>query len=79
MKVLYASFVGPSDPTRASFAFHFAANGSAEIGQEAVITLAGDAVELVSPGASDSVTGVGVPPLSQLLEKVREHTVPVFV
>ncbi len=79
MRILYLSTAGSSDPTRASIPLHIAANGSVEAGQECAVVLAGDATELASRETADSVTGVGVPPARELLEKLVDNRVPVFV
>ncbi|MBW3614683.1 MAG: hypothetical protein KY439_05145 [Actinobacteria bacterium] len=79
MRILYLASTGPDDPTRASIPLHLAANGSAEVGQEVQVVLAGDATELLKPEVRDGVVGVGVPPLGELLGKVAEHSIPVFV
>ena len=78
-RILYVTATGPSDPTRASLAFHLAANGAVEAGHEADIVLAGDAAELVKPGVAEGVRGVGIPPLGELLAKAGEKGVPVHV
>lgn len=70
---------GPSDPTRASIPLHLAANGSVEVGHETSILLAGDATELLKPTVRDGIEGVGIPPLRDLVAKLREHEVPVYV
>ncbi len=76
-----ASFVsaGTADPTRASIPFHLAANGSVEVGQATSIVLGGDAAELLLGDNADRMEGVGVPPARELLAKLRDHSVPVFV
>ena len=79
VRILYIAATGASDPTRASLAFHLAANGAAEAGYEADIVLAGDASELVKAGVAEQVHGVGVPPLAELLEKVSAKGIPVHV
>lgn len=79
MKVLYIATSGQSDPTKASLPFHLAVNGSIEADQQAAIVLAGDASDLILGDTASTLTGVGVPPLSELLEKVRKHAVPVYV
>lgn len=66
-KLLITSVTGMDDPTRAGLAFHMAANGAAKNGIETSIALAGDAIDLLKPGAAAAVRGVGVPPLSELL------------
>ena len=79
MKITYFASAGTSDPTRASIPLHLAANGSVEIGQETAIILGGDAAELLVGDALERVEGVGVPPARELVAKLRDHAVPVFV
>jgi predicted peroxiredoxin len=79
MRILYLSTAGSADPTRASIPLHIAANGSIEEGQECAVVLAGDATELVSRETADRVEGVGVPPVRDLLKKLVDNQVPVFV
>jgi len=68
-----------ADPTRASIPLHLAANGSIEVGQETAIILGGDATELLVGDNAERVEGIGVPPARELLAKLRDHAVPVFV
>ena len=79
MEVLYISACGPSDPTRASIPWHLAVNGSIEAGQTARIVLAGDAAALVKAVARDSLAGLGVPPLRDLVAKALDRSVPIHV
>jgi predicted peroxiredoxin len=79
MRILYLSTAGSSDPTRASIPLHIAANGSIEAGQECAVVLAGDATELASRETAEGIEGVGVPPARELLEKLVDNQVPVFV
>jgi predicted peroxiredoxin len=79
MKITYFVSAGTGDPTRASIPLHLAANGSVEIGQETVIVLGGDATELLVGDTAERLEGVGVPPARELLAKLRDHAVPVFV
>jgi predicted peroxiredoxin len=58
---------------------HIAANGSLEVGQEVSVVLVGDATDLVIGDNAQRMEGVGVPPASELLSKLREHEVPVYV
>ena len=58
---------------------HIAANGSVDIGQEVSVVLAGDATDLVIEDNMQRLEGVGVPPVRELLGKLREHEVPVYV
>ena len=79
MKILYLASVGPTDPTRASIPLHIAVNGSVEAGQECAVALAGDATELVSRGTAEGVEGVGIPPARELLQKLVDNQIPVYV
>jgi predicted peroxiredoxin len=79
MKLLYIVNRGTDDPTAASVPLHIAANGSVEVGQEVSVVLAGDATDLVVGDNAQKTEGVGVPPLRDLLRKLREHEVPVYV
>ena len=79
MKITYFVSAGTGDATRASIPLHLAANGSAEAGQESAVVLAGDAAELVSEERVATIEGVGLPPARELLAKVVEHAIPVYV
>jgi predicted peroxiredoxin len=79
MRILYLSTAGSSDPTRASIPLHIAANGSIEAGQECAVVLVGDATELASRETAERVEGVGVPPARDLLKKLVDNRIPVYV
>ena len=79
MKITYFASAGTADPTRASIPLHLAANGSVEVGQETTIILGGDAAELLIADNAQRLEGLGVPPARELLAKLREHEIPVFV
>ena len=79
MKILYIATAGSADATRASIPLHLAVNGSVEIGHETAVALLGDAAELLSEETAGRLEGVGVPPIRELLAKLLEHDVPVFV
>jgi predicted peroxiredoxin len=79
VKVLYLATTGAGDATKASLPLHVAANGSVEVGHECAVVLAGDATELVSRETAEQVEGVGVPPVRDLLQKLLDNEVPVYV
>jgi predicted peroxiredoxin len=79
MQTLYMATAGSSDPTRASIPLHVAVNGSLEVGHEVGLVLAGDATELLKTGMRDTLEGVGVPPVRDLLAKALQHGVPIYV
>jgi predicted peroxiredoxin len=78
-KLLLIAASGSLDPTRASIPFHVAVNGAAAAGMEVGVALAGDATELLKREVGESVRGVGVPPLSDLLAGCRDKGVKVYV
>jgi predicted peroxiredoxin len=79
MKILYLATAGAVDPTRASIPLHIAANGSVAEGQDCAVALVGDATELASREKAEHVEGVGVPPARELLRKLVDNRVPVYV
>jgi predicted peroxiredoxin len=79
MKTLYFATAGATDATRASIPLHIAVNGSVEVGHDAAVVLLGDATELLSEETANGLEGVGVPPVRELMAKLQEHGVPVYV
>jgi predicted peroxiredoxin len=79
MKILYLASAGSLDPTRASIPLHIAANGSVGEGQDCAVVLVGDATELVSREKAERIEGVGIPPAKELLQKLIDNQVPVYV
>ena len=79
MEILYIASCGTSDPTRASIPWHLAVNGSIEAGQSARLVLLGDAAELLNADVRESLTGLGVPPLRDLIAKAGDRSVPIHV
>ncbi len=79
MRFLYIVTKGVDDATLASVPLHIAANGSLEVGQEVSVVLAGDATDLVVGNNAETMEGVGVPPARELLSKLQDHRVPVYV
>jgi predicted peroxiredoxin len=79
MKFVYMATSGTNDPTKASLPLHLAANGSVEVGHDVVVLLAGDATEVLLGDNVDQMQGIGIPSMSELLAKLRDHSVPVYV
>ena len=79
MRTLYMTTAGTSDPTRASISLHLAVNGSLEVGHDVGVVLAGDATELLKTAVRESLEGVGVPPVRDLLAKAHQHNLPIYV
>lgn len=79
MKVTYFCSAGTSDPVRASIPFHLGVNGSAPNGDEVSFILGGDASELMIEDRFEEVEGLGVPPMRELISKVREQGLAVYV
>lgn len=79
MRFVYFVTRGTGDPTNASLPLHLAVNGSVVVGHETAIVLAGDSTEIVVGDHAEHMEGLGVPPMRDLLAKIREHAVPVYV
>ena len=79
MRMLFVSTAGTSDPTRASIPLHLAVNGSLEVGHDVDVVLAGDATELLKSSVRESLEGVGVPPVRDLLAKAQHDKVAIHV
>ena len=79
MKVLTILTAGTDDATKASVPVHLAVNGTVEVGDDAILLLAGDATGYLAGDAIDKAQGVGVPALRDLVAKLKDHAVPVFV
>jgi predicted peroxiredoxin len=79
VRFLYLVSKGADDPTLASVPLHLAVNGSAEIGHDTQVLLVGDGVEIAIENKSQAVAGLGVPPMTELLSKLKEHQIPVYV
>ena len=77
-KILAVATHATDDPTKSSMAF-ITAVGALGAGKEVGITLLGEAAYLAKPAVAKSVHGVGFPPLSELIEKVVQGKVPVYV
>jgi predicted peroxiredoxin len=79
MKFVYMVTTGTDDPTKASLPLHLAANGSVEVGHDTTVILAGDATEMLLGDNLEQMQGIGVPSVRELVAKLRDHSVPVYV
>jgi predicted peroxiredoxin len=77
-KVLYSSTYGSDDPTRASLPFHMAL-GAIEAGHQPQIALIAEATYIMKDAVAETVQGIGMPSLKELLAKAIEHQVPIHV
>ncbi len=75
---LFIGTHGSEDPTKATLPF-LLADGALQAGHEAAIILVGDAVVLMNDAVVDSVQGVGLPPLKDIVAKAIANKVPIYV
>ena len=75
---LFIGFHGSEDPTKATLPF-LMASGALDAGHETAIILMGDAAVLMNDTVADNVQGIGLPPLKELLAKVIQNKVPIYV
>jgi predicted peroxiredoxin len=77
-KILYVGTAGSDDPTRAGLPFNFAL-GAVEAGHEPEIFLAGEAAYVMKDDVAAAVIPVAMPALEEMLKKITEHRVPIYV
>ena len=77
-KELFLGLHGSEDPTKASFPF-IMAGGALDAGHETAIVLLGDAVVLMKDVVVESVQGIGFPPLKELVGRVVDAKVPIYI
>ena len=58
---------------------HIEANGSLEVGQQPEMVQAGDAAEIILGDSLDTIEGVGIPPMRDLVTKLRDNGVPLYI
>ena len=75
---LFIGFHGSEDPTKATLPF-LMASGALDAGHETAIILMGDAAVLMNGTVADSVQGIGLPSLKELLAKAIQNQVPIYV
>ena len=79
MRFVYTISRGASDPTGMSIPLHMAANGSLEVGHEVTVLFVGDGTDVFVGDNADRIQGVGVPPMPELLAKLKDRGATVFV
>jgi uncharacterized protein involved in oxidation of intracellular sulfur len=77
-KLLYIGTAGTDDPTRATFPF-LMAKGAVDAGHETGVILMGEAAPLIKDSIAAQVHGVGIPPLSELVEFLVSRDVRITV
>jgi predicted peroxiredoxin len=77
-KILYVGTAGSDDPTRAGLPFNFAL-GAIEAGHEPEIFLAGEAAYVMKDDVAAAVMPVAMPGLAEMLKKLTEHRIPIYV
>ena len=77
-KILAVATHGTDDPTKSTLAFATAV-GALRAGKDVAIALLGEAAYLAKPALAKGVQGVGFPPLSELIDKVVQGKVRVYV
>jgi uncharacterized protein involved in oxidation of intracellular sulfur len=75
---LFIGTHGSEDPTKATLPF-LLAGGAIDAEHEPAIILVGDAVVVMDDAVANSVQGVGLPPFKELLAKVVDNKVPIYV
>ena len=77
-RILAVASHATDDPTKATLAF-VTAVGAIGADKECSIALVGEAVSMVKETVAKSIHGVGFPPLPELIAKVTQAKIPVFV
>lgn len=77
-KILAVATHATDDPTKATLAF-ITAVGALGAGKEVTIALVGEGVNLAKEAIAKSVHGVGFQPLPELIEKVVQGKIPVYI
>jgi predicted peroxiredoxin len=77
-KILAVATHASDEPTKATLPF-ITAIGAMGAEKPCTIALVGEAVSLVKEAVAKNIHGVGFPPLPELIAKVIQAKVPVFV
>lgn len=76
--ILFNITNGTNDPTKATLPL-IGAVGALQNGDRPEVMLLGEGAYLALPSVAEAIHGVGLPPLSELLERLVEDEVPVYV
>jgi predicted peroxiredoxin len=77
-KILTVATHATDDPTKCTLAF-ITAIGALGAGKEVTLALVGEGVYVAKQVIAKTIHGVGFPPLPELIEKVVQGNVPVYV
>ena len=77
MKFHVTGTSGSEDPTRATLVF-LHAKGAKDAGHDVSISLLGDSVVMLNPAIAKNIQGVGLPPLTELINFAKENGIPVY-
>jgi predicted peroxiredoxin len=77
-KILFNVTNASNDPTKATLPFIGAAS-ALDNGDQPEVALLGEGAYLAMEDVANAIHGIGFPPLSDLLAKIVEHEVPVYV
>jgi len=77
-KIFVVATHATDDPTKSTLAF-VTAVGAIGAGKEVTLGLVGEAAYLAKEAVAKSVHGVGFQPLPELIEKVVQAKIPVYV
>lgn len=77
-KIFVVATHATDDPTKSTLAF-ITAVGAIGAGKEVTIGLVGEAVYLAKEAVAKAVHGVGFQPLPELIEKVVQAKIPVYI
>ncbi|MBI2835548.1 MAG: hypothetical protein HYX76_14085 [Acidobacteria bacterium] len=77
-RILAVASHATDDPTKATLPF-VTAVGAIGADKECTIALVGEAVTMVKDAIAKNIHGVGFPPLPELIAKVVQAKIPVFV
>ncbi|MHB1415138.1 MAG: DsrE family protein [Chloroflexota bacterium] len=77
-RILAVATHATDDPTKCSLAF-VTAVGALAAGKDVSIALLGEGAYVAKKDVANAIHGVGFPPLSELIQKVVDGKVPVYV